>query len=201
VTSSLLAPLPARAEEGAPKRPAIEDPSGTPVTFTSTDVTMRVYLAHGDIPAGVLPDPFEKLPPLPATVRLAPGTYTVEAESPNASTGHERIIVEHDAPLAVRVASGNASVKAFGGVFIALGVVSTLLGIITIVSISGNDASFNRWAIGLPLMLGGIGVVGLGIGMTFAGTTAIHAPHLPPGGAPGAATPGTATGLSLSWTF
>jgi hypothetical protein len=164
-----------------------------PVTFTSTDVTMRVYIAHGDVPAGAVPDPFEKLPPLPVKVRLAPGAYTVEAESPNASTGHDRIRVEHDAPMTVEVHSGNASVKTFGGVFIAMGVVATILGVVTIVSIAPNDSSFNRWGVGLPLTLGGLGLGGLGIGMTFLGSTEIVAPHLPPGGAP--------KGVSLVWRF
>jgi hypothetical protein len=177
----LVAPS-ARADDA--KRPVIEAPDGTPVTFTSTDVTMRVYIAHGDVPGGLIPDPFEKLPPLPATVRLSPGTYTLEAESPNASTGHDRMVVESGAPMTVEVRSGNASVKAFGGVFIGLGIVATILGIVTVVSISPNDASFNRWGVGLPLMLGGVGVGGLGIGMTVLGSTDIRAPHLPPGGAP-----------------
>ena len=176
-----------------PKRPAIEDPSGTPVTFDSTDYAMRVYLAKGDVRDDAIPDPFEKLPKLPTTVRLAPGTYTVEAESPNASTGHDRIVVEHDAPFTVQVHSGNASVKAFGGVFIGLGVVATILGIVSVISISPNDASFNRWAVGLPLTLGGIGLGGLGIGMTFLGSTEIKAPHLPPGGAPKT--------VALTWKF
>lgn len=183
----------------APKRPLIEDPSGTPVTFTSTDVTMRVYLAKGDVRGGVLPDPYERLPPLPYTVKLAPGMYTVEAESPNASTGHDHIVVEHDSPITVVVKSGNASVKAFGGVFIAIGIVSVILGIVSIISISPNSQNFNRWGVGLPLTLGGLGLGGLGIGMTFLGTTNITAPHL----APGRASPQGPTGMgaALTWTF
>jgi len=178
-------PAPVTARDGSsPAKPSIEAPDGVPVTFTSKDVAMHVYIAHGDVPANVVPDPFEKLPKLPVTVHLAPGTYTVEAESPNASTGHEVIRVEHDAPLTVDVRGGNASVKAFGGVFIAAGIVATILGIVTIASISPNDKSFSRWGVGLPLTLGGVGLAGLGVGMTVAGSTNIVAPHLPPGGAP-----------------
>ncbi len=187
------APKPYTAPPEATKRPVIEDPSGTPVTFDSKDVAMHVYIARGEVEANVIPDPFEKLPKLPFTVRLAPGVYTVEAESPNASTGHDRIYVEHDAPLKVDVHAGNASVKAFGTVFIAAGIVSAILGVVAIVSIAPNDASYNRWAVGLPLMLGGIGVGGLGLGMTFAGSTDIKAPHLPPGG--------PAKGVALNFTF
>jgi hypothetical protein len=178
-------------------RPAIEDATGAPVTFTSTDVTMRVYLARGDVQADVIPDPFEKLPPLPTTVRLAPGTYTAEAESPNASTGHQRFVVEHDAPIVVDVHSGNASVKMFGGVFIGVGVIATILGIVSIISIAPNDQSFNRWAVGLPLTIGGIGIGGLGVGMTFLGSTEIVAPHPPPGGS---VKPSTAS-VALSLKF
>jgi hypothetical protein len=185
-------PPTATGPEG-PKRPVIEDPAGTPVTFDSSDYAMRVYLAKGDVRDNAIPDPFEKLPKLPCTVRLAPGTYTAEAESPNASTGHQRFVVEHDAPIKVVVHSGNASVKAFGAVFIGVGIVSTILGIVSIISISPNDSSFNRWAVGLPLTLGGIGVGGLGIGMTFLGTTEIDAPHPPPGG--------RVKSVALSWKF
>ena len=186
-------PPKASGAEG-PKRPVIEDAAGTPVTFDSSDYAMRVYLAKGDVrDASMIPDPFEKLPPLPCTVRLAPGTYTAEAESPNASTGHQRFVVEHDAPLKVVVHSGNASVKAFGAVFIGLGIVSTILGIVSIISIAPNDSSFNRWAVGLPLTLGGIGVGGLGVGMTFLGSTEIDAPHAPPGG--------RVKSVALSWKF
>ena len=178
---------------GFAPRPVIEDASGTPVTFDSTDYAMRVYLAKGDVrDVGAIPDPFEKLPPLPCIVRLAPGTYTAEAESPNASTGHQRFVVEHDAPIKVTVHSGNASVKMFGAVFIGTGVVATILGIVSIISISPNDASFNRWAVGLPLVIGGIGIGGLGLGMTAMGSTDIDAPHR---------APGRVRSVALTWKF
>jgi FlaG/FlaF family flagellin (archaellin) len=189
---------PATTEPATPKRPLIEDPAGTPVTFTSNDVTMRAYLAHGDIRGEMVPDPFEKLPPLPCTVKLAPGMYTVEAESPNASTGHDHITVEHDSPIKVEIRSGNASVKAFGGVFIAIGIVAVVLGIVSFISISPNDGNFNRWGVGGGLLGGGLGLGGLGIGMTIAGATNIVSPHV----APGRAAPvTTGTGLALTYTF
>jgi hypothetical protein len=180
-------------------RPHIEDPAGTPVTITSNDVTMRAYIAHGDIRGEVLPDPFEKLPPLPYTVKLAPGTYTIEAESPNASTGRDRIHVEHDAPIKVEIRSGNASVKAFGGVFIAIGIVAVILGVVSFISISPNDGNFNRWGVGGGLVGGGLVLGGLGIGMTIAGATNIVAPHV----APGTSAPVTTgvTGVTLTYAF
>ncbi len=182
---ALLAPRMTTADDApSPPRPKIEDSAGVPVTFTSEDRTMRVYIAHGDVPEGVIPDPYEKLPALPFTVRLAPGTYTMEAESQTASTAHEHVSVEHDAPMTVRIRGGNAMVKTFGSVFIAAGVVATILGIVAIVSIAPNDKSFDRWAVGLPLSLGGVALAGLGIGMTALGSTNADVPRLPPGGAP-----------------
>jgi hypothetical protein len=167
-----------------PPRPKIEDPDGVPVTFTSEDRGMRVYIAHGEVPERAMPDPYEKLPQLPFTVRLAPGEYTVEAESQTASTAHDHIFVERDAPLKVDIRGGNAMVKTFGSVFIAAGVVATILGSVAIVSSSPHDQSFNRWAVGLPLSIGGVALAGLGVGMTALGSTNVDAPRLPPGGAP-----------------
>lgn len=181
----LLASRAAPADDPQPPpRPKIEDTAGVPVTFTSEDRTMRVFIAHGDVPERAWPDPYEKLPELPFTVRLAPGTYTVEAESQTASTAHEHVFVERDAPMTVRIRSGNAMVKTFGSVFIAAGVVATILGIVAIVSIAPNDKSFNRWAVGLPLTIGGVAFAGLGVGMTALGSTNVDVPRLPPGGAP-----------------
>jgi hypothetical protein len=185
LSTMLLASRVAPADDPQPPpRPKIEDPAGVPVTFTSEDKGMRVYIAHGEVPERAFPDPYEKLPELPFTVRLQPGTYTVEAESQTASTSHEHIFVERDAPLTVRIRGGNAMVKTFGSVFIAAGVVATILGIVAIVSIAPHDQSFNRWAVGLPLSIGGVALAGLGVGMTALGSTNVDAPRLPPGGAP-----------------
>ena len=192
-TATATATSTSTATPSGPKRPGIESADGVPVTFTSPDVAMHVYLAKGDVPSGAYPDPFERLPPLPYTVRLAPGTYTVEAQSPRASTGHERIVVESGSPMSVDVRGGDAMVKTFGTIFTAAGIVSTILGVVWIVSIAPSDSHYDRWGVGLPLILAGVGVGGLGIGMTFAGSTNIHAPHLPPG-----------TGVksvSLAWSF
>jgi hypothetical protein len=181
----LLASRAAPADDREPPpRPKVEDPAGVPVTFTSEDKTMRVYIAHGEVPERAMPDPYEKLPELPFTVRLAPGTYTMEAESQTASTAHEHVFVERDAPMTVRIRGGNAMVKTFGSVFIVAGVVATILGIVAIVSIAPHDQTYNRWAVGLPLTIGGVALAGLGVGMTALGSTNVDAPRLPPGGAP-----------------
>jgi hypothetical protein len=177
------APL-ARADEPEPepKPPEVASPDGVPVTFLSKSASTRIYVAHGDYGDRPDPDPFKKVGMAPVTVRLPPGTYTVETEGPTQSNGHQRFVVEHDAPLTVQVHPGDPSLKTVGGILIALGVVSIALGIVTILSISKDDSHFDRWGIGLPLCIGGAAGAGLGWGVTAAGSTDVDAPHLPPGG-------------------
>jgi hypothetical protein len=168
----------------AETRPPIETPGGVQVSFTSTDPTMRIYIARGDVPTSTPPDTFQKVGVVPLTLQLAPGTYTVEAESPKASTGHQRLLVEPGAPVRVEVRSGDATVKTMGTVLIALGVVTALLGVVALVSISSDDSHYNRFGIALPLILGGVGGAGVGFGLSALGSTELRVPRLPPGGAP-----------------
>jgi hypothetical protein len=67
-------------------------------------------------------------------------------------------------------------VKTLGAVFIGTGIVAILLGVLTIVSIAPHDDSFHRYAIGVPLILGGAGSSLVGIGLSFAGTTTFKMP-------------------------
>jgi hypothetical protein len=184
-----------------PSPASIEAPDGVPVTFTCDDPAMRIYLAHGEVGAHADPDPFVRVGRTPITIRLAPGTYSIEAESPTSSTGHDRFLVEPNSPMRIEVRPGNASVKTFGSVFIALGVVATLLGVVALVSISASDTHYNRWGIGLPLVIGGPAVGVLGYGMTALGSTDIHVPLQPPGGAPSRASLGPSVVPALSWRF
>ncbi len=171
----------------AQTRPRVETPGGVPVEFTSTDPTMRIYIARGDVPRNAPFDTFERVGVVPLTLQLAPGMYTVEAESPKASTAHERLLVEPSAPMRVEVRSGDSTVKTAGTVLIALGVVTALLGVVALVSISADDSHYNRFGIGLPLVFGGVGGAGLGFGLSALGSTELRIPRLPPGGAPRAA--------------
>jgi hypothetical protein len=170
----------ARAQE----RPVVETPDGVAVSFTSDDPVMRIYIARGDVPARAPPSAYARAGVVPLTLRLAPGTYTVEAESPKASTGHQRLLVEPAAPMRVEVRSGSNTVKTMGTVLIAMGVVAAALGVVAIVSISPDDSHYNRFGIGLPLLLGGVGGAGLGFGLSALGSTELRVPRLPPGGAP-----------------
>jgi len=164
----------ATGQNGPPARPAIEFANGVDVTFTSKDVSTGIYLAHGDVPVGTTPDPFERVGLAPLTLKLAPGTYTLESGSPTASTGHQRFVVEQGKPLAIEVRPGSAGLKTIGGVFIGLGVVSMILGVIAIVSFSPGDSTYNRFGIGLPLLLGGAGVGGVGLTMAAVGASDVQ---------------------------
>jgi hypothetical protein len=183
----------AQSPDEAPKPAAIESPDGVPVTFTSKDPAMEIFLAHGDVPEGAVPDPFERVGVVPRSLHLAPGTYTIETASSTTSTAHRWFVIERGAPVNVEVRPGDASVKAFGAVFIALGTVAAILGVIVIVSFAPNDSRYNRFGIGLPLILGGLGGAALGFGMTALGATDVRVQRVAPKPA--------ASGLSLSWRF
>lgn len=161
------------AQAGPPASHAIEFAGGVAVAFTSKDVLTEIYVAHGDVPVGTTPDPFERVGLAPLTLTLAPGTYTLESSSPTASTGHQRFVVEQGRPLSIEVRAGSAGLKTIGGVFIGLGIVSVILGVIAIVSFSPGDSTYNRFGIGLPLLFGGGGAAGVGLAMTAVGATNI----------------------------
>lgn len=119
---------------------------------------------------------YERIGTAPLEIRLAPGVYTIQSSNPTSSLGHARFHVETGHPIDIEVRNGDASVRTLGAVFQGLGVTAMLLGILAIVSISPHDDSYNRWGIGLPLLLGGAGVGGLGIGLGVAGATNMKMP-------------------------
>jgi len=146
------------------------------VRITSTNVSTTIYLARGDVPKDPVDDPFERLGNAPLEIRLAPGVYTIQSSNPTSSMGHARFHVEQGHPLDIEVRNGDASVRAIGGVMQGLGATAMILGVLAIVSISPRDQNYNRWAIGLPLFLGGAALGGLGIGFYVAGATNIKMP-------------------------
>jgi hypothetical protein len=162
-----------------PTHPAIAYEPGTEVTFSSKDPATELYLAHGDVPVGAMPDPFERVGLTPLTIKLAAGTYSVETAGPTQSAGHERFMVEQGRPLHIEVRPGDANVKTFGTVIAGLGVVSVILGVVAILSFSPNDSHYDRFGIGLPLILGGAAGCGIGVGMTALGATAVRVDHQP----------------------
>jgi hypothetical protein len=187
----------ALAQQSPPARPAIEFADGVPVTFTSKDPSTEIYLAHGDVPVGTTPDPFERIGLAPVTLKLAAGTYTLESASPTSSTGHQRFAVEQGRPLSVDVRPGNAGLKTVGGVFIGLGIVSMILGVVAIVSFSPGDANYNRFGVGLPLLFGGGALAGVGVTMAAVGATDVRVRSQDRPSAPRA----TSLVPSLVWRF
>jgi hypothetical protein len=159
--------------------PRIATPDGTPVTIVADQPDQVIYLARGEVVGSTIPDPFEHVGVAPVQLRLAPGTYTVESGGPTTSTGHAVVRVG-EAPLRLEVHTGNASLRTFGAIFIALGVTAVVAGIIVVASYTQKEGSFDKAAIALPLLIGG-GVSGLGgLGLTLAGTTNIVVPEGPP---------------------
>ncbi len=166
-------PAAAVAPPAPAQGPRIAYESGVEVTITSKDPATEVFLAHGDVPIGVFPDPFERIGLTPITIKLAAGTYSIETAAPTQSGSHERFMVEQGRPVHVEVHPGDANVKAVGAVLAGLGVASIVLGIIAIVSFSPNDQTYNRFGIGLPLVIGGAAGCGIGVGMSFLGATTL----------------------------
>jgi hypothetical protein len=154
----------------------IEDPQGTPVTFTSTRTDTDIFIAHGDAPRDVYPDPFERVGAAPVTLKLAPGTYTVETASPSTSRGRERFIVG-TSPLTLAVHPGDETVKIVGVVLEGLGLLGVGLGIVALVQFGPHDSGYDRFAVGLPILFGGIGSFAVGFGMNLLGTTRVIVPN------------------------
>lgn len=166
--------------------PMIADEAGVDVTIACRDPATEIFLAHGDVPGGTFPDPYERVGLTPIAIKLAPGTYSIETASPTQSTGHERFVVERGRPLHIEVRPGDAGVKSVGAVLAGLGVVSIVLGVVAIVSFSPNDQGYNRFGVGLPLIGAGAGVGGVGIAMTVLGATDVHVDRQPQPHAPAA---------------
>jgi hypothetical protein len=177
------APRAARADEALVPAPAanspkskLADPSGTPIRVTSTNLDTDIYLAKGDIPENPVYDVFERIGTAPLEIRLAPGVYTIQSSNPTSSMGHARFHVEAGHPIDIEVRNGDATMRTLGGVCEGLGVTAMLLGVLAIIAISPHDDNYNRFGIGLPLLLGGAGMTGLGVGLSFAGATNIKMP-------------------------
>jgi hypothetical protein len=186
------APAPASTSASAPPAPStpqIAYESGVEVTIVSTDPATEIFLAHGNPSIGEIPDPYERVGLTPMTIKLAPGTYSLETASPTQSTGHERFMVEQGRPLRIEIHPGDANVKAVGAVIAGLGIVSVVLGVVAVVSFSPNDSHYDRFGVGLPLMIAGAAGCGIGIGMTVLGATAVDVQHAPQPARPAALLP------------
>jgi hypothetical protein len=162
------------SREARAEPPKLEDPQGAEVDIVSSKPDTMIFVAKGTAASDQIEDPFVRLGIAPRKLRLPPGAYSIESDGPTQSGGHADFWVDKDRPLRIEVRPGDASLKTFGGVLTALGVTSMLAGIVAIISISADDSGDDRWAIGLPLVLGGAGAVGGGIGLSIAGATRIE---------------------------
>ncbi len=163
--------------------PKIEDPSGAPVTITSDHTDTEIFVAKGPVPRHHEIDTFERVGVAPTTVKLAPGIYTFETEGPTQSSGHELVTVDRW-PMNVTVKTGDATVKTLGTILIALGVVSIVGGIVVVATFGQGDKQFDKYTLAIPMLAGGAGVIGIGVGLSFLGGTSIQqatAPAAPPG--------------------
>ncbi len=163
--------------------PRIAAADGTPVTISATNPDQVIYLAKGEAASNPVIDPFENVGVAPVQIRLAPGLYTIESSGPTTSTGHAVFRVG-DAPVSIEVRTGDASVKTFGAILIALGVTAVITGIIVLVSYTQNEGSYNKAVIAIPLFGGAVLAGGVGVGLTFAGATRIVVPEEPAAPAP-----------------
>ncbi len=150
--------------------PRIADEVGTPVTITSSHTDTVIYLAKGPVPSRSEPDLFEDVGVAPLQIKLAPGIYTVETSGPTQSTGHEVITVDRS-PVTMHVRTGDAAVRTFGSILIAAGVVAIVAGIVVVASFSKGDSSFDKYQFAIPFLAGGAAGAGIGVGMTFLGST------------------------------
>jgi hypothetical protein len=162
--------------EVASAAPKIEDPNGTPITLTASTINTTIYISKGDVPSDPFIDTYERIGIAPVTVKLAPGLYSLESSTPTASMGYTRFRVEQNKPIAIEVRNGDAMVRTFGDVLVALGVASIILGVLTATALAPHDSSYDRWGISLPLL--GAGAAGsiVGVGMIAAGSTTFKMP-------------------------
>ena len=90
--------------------------------------------------------------------------------------GYTRFGVEQNKPIDIEVRNGDAMVRTFGDLLVALGVTSIVLGVLTATALAPHDSTYNRWAISLPLLGVGAGSSVVGIGMIAAGSTTFKMP-------------------------
>jgi hypothetical protein len=153
--------------------PKIEDPAGTPLTITSDHTDTEIFVAKGPVPKHHEIDSFERVGVAPTTLKLAPGIYTFETEGPTQSSGHEVVTVDRW-PMNVTVKTGDATVKTMGTILIALGVVGIVGGIVVVATFGQGDKQFDKYTLAIPMLVGGAGVAGIGVGLSFLGATSVQ---------------------------
>lgn len=167
------APATSASAASAPAAPAFLQSTGTPVEIDATKPLISVYIAPGiiDDTTPSYPDPFVKIGRTPVTVKVVPGVYTVNVESPDIPVGSTIVRVGAQ-PVHVRVKAGNDGIRGLGTLLLALGATSALAGLVVELSYSQAANGISKSKIAVPLFaVGGAGVAG---GLTFyllAGTS------------------------------
>jgi len=163
------APAPPTAEPA----PAFLQPSGTPVDFDATRPFISIFIAPGILANTEphYPDPFFKVGRTPVALRMAPGVYTISAESPDIPSGSTILRVGSE-PVLVRVKAGSDGMRGLGTLLMAAGAASLLAAIVIEVSYSPAPNGIAKSQIAVPLFI--VGGAGVASGLTFyllSGTT------------------------------
>jgi hypothetical protein len=170
-------PAPALSGEiAAPVPPFVQPATGTPVEFDSDRPLVSVFVAPGLISdtRPSYPDPFVKLGRTPMTTKLAPGTYTVTAESPDITSG-SAVFQVGTQPVHVRVKTGSSDMRTTGTLVLAAGIVSLLAAILVEATYSPTlQGDIPKAKIAVPLfVVGGVGIGG-GLALYFSSGTTIE---------------------------
>jgi hypothetical protein len=151
---------PAEPPPAAPP-PFVQPETGVPVEFDS-DRPASVFVAWGAIEdhGPQYLDPFVKLGRTPFSVKLAPGVYTMSAESPDIATG-STVFVVGSQPVHVRVRTGSSGSRGLGTLLLAIGAAGVLSGLVIELSHSEAADGINKHKIAIPMFVaGGVGVLG-----------------------------------------
>jgi hypothetical protein len=187
-------PTPTASDAPAQVPPFVQPATGTPVEFDSDRPLVSVFVAPGIISntRPSYPDPFVKIGRTPLATRLAPGTYTVTAESPDITNGSGVFQVGTE-PVHVRVRAGSSDMRTLGTLVLAAGIASALAAIAVEVSYSQTPSGISKSKIAVPLfIIGGVGL-GAGIALYFTSGTTIE----PDGPKPNR--PGAFVGVTSRW--
>jgi hypothetical protein len=169
------APVPTASEAPPSVPPFVQPATGTPVEFDSDRPLVSVFVAPGIISdtRPSYPDPIVKMGRTPLATKLAPGTYTVTAESPDITNG-SAVFQVGTQPVHVRVRTGSSDMRTMGTLVLAVGIASLLAAIAVEVSYSQAPTAISKSKIAVPLfVVGGVGL-GAGLALYFASGTTIE---------------------------
>lgn len=161
---------------GTPSRPVIGEPfgPGAPLHLTATR-PLDVYLVPG---SGEIDPPslhrFVKVGKTPLTVHLPRGLYTLELESPDATTASTTLEMgEHPKHLVAR--AGSHELNVIGTFTTALGLTAALTGVVVIAAFSEEPSVESKEArIGIPLIVAGAVLTAGGVTMYLVSRTTIE---------------------------